>query len=335
MPRHEQGYLAAAIALVLGVLCAGTAVGIGPAEGGPIAIASQKGAARPLPNPAHDPVQVSLVAVRPAPAKAKFDLPVVYRNGCHVLSKPTTHAHFCVYGDKFASRTVVLFGDSHAAQWFPAFAAAAKSEHVKLLYITKTGCPAQSVSVLSGSGLYAACDVWRGHAIALIKKRKHVNLIVLGGSANTPLAKRHTNQRISSPTARATEWRAGTRRTVTALRGVAGEIVIIRDTPQMQVDGGPCLISTHGGNRSCQTAYARASSAPFWSSEKRVASAYARVGTADFTSAFCTASRCRPVTSTHVLRWRDRTHMTGTFSKLLAPRVRAMLHQALAGHLTG
>jgi hypothetical protein len=322
-------------ALALGVLLAGTAVGAGPAEGQPIAHASQSVASRSLPSPANDPVHVSVAAVRPAPASAKSDLPVVYSNGCHVWSQATTHAHFCYYGDKSASRTVVLFGDSHAAQWFPAFNAAARSEHVKLLYITKTACPSQSVSVRSGSGLYAACDVWREHAITLIKKRKHVDVIVLGGSANTSVTKRHTNRLISNPTARATEWRAGTRRTVTALRGVAGEIVILRDTPHMRLLGGPCLISTHGDNRACQTAYAQASAARFWSSEKRVASDYARVVTADFTSAFCTASRCRPVTSTHVLRWRDRSHMTVTFSKLLAPRVRTMLHQALSGKLKG
>jgi SGNH domain (fused to AT3 domains) len=325
---------ASAFAVVFGLLCSGMAVGAGdPAEGQSISLVSHTLLSRSLPSPANDPVHVSLATIRPAPASAKSDLPVVYGNGCHVWSQATTHAHFCYYGDKSASKTVVLFGDSHEAQWFPAFNAAARTAHLKLLYITKTACPAQSVSVRSGSSLYAACDVWRDNAIALIKKRKHVDVIVMGGSANASVTKRHTNQLISNPTARATEWRAGTRRTVTALRGVAGEIVLIRDTPHMRVLGGPCLISTRGDNRACQTSYGEASAARFWSSEKRVAADYARVATADFTSALCTATRCRPVTSTNVLRWRDRSHMTATFSKLLAPRVRTMLRAALAGKL--
>jgi hypothetical protein len=262
-------------------------------------------------------------------------MPVVYDNGCHVWSVSSTRARFCYYGDKSATRTVVLFGDSHMAQWFPAFDAAARAEHLKLLYITKTACPSQSVSMRTGGRYYRECDAWRANAIALIKKRKHVDLVVMGGSANSSLTERYTNHLITGSAARAKEWRAGTRRTVTALRAVAGEIVVMRDTPHMRVIAGECLISTGGGNRSCQTTYAGAGAPGFWAGERRVAADYARVVTADFTSAFCTATRCRPVTSTDVVRWRDRSHMTKTFAKLLAPRVRTLIHKAVTGTLSG
>jgi hypothetical protein len=272
--------------------------------------------------------------LHPAADSAPFDSPVVYSNGCHVMSKPATRPHFCVYGDRSATRTVVLFGDSHAAQWFPAFNAAAKSEHVKLLYITKSACPAPSVSVLNASVLFRACDTWRANAIALIKKRGHVNLVVFGGSAETTVTKRHTAQVISNGAARAKEWRLGVRRTVVALRGTADDIVIMRDTPQMRVIAASCLRSTGGNNRYCQTAYSVATASRFSGAERLVARGYADVGTAAFTAAFCSTTWCRPVTSTHVVRWRDRSHMTETFSKLLTPLVRTMLHRALAGRLS-
>jgi hypothetical protein len=294
----------------------------------------QQAAGSSAPKPAKDPVRVSLSSLHPAAGSAAFDAPVVYRNGCHVRSHPATHPHFCVYGDTSATRTVVLFGDSHAAQWFPAFNAAAKSEHLKLLYITKTACPAASVSVLAGSALYRGCDTWRDNAIALIRKRGHVNLVVLAGSAQTSITKRHTAQLISNATARAKEWRLGVRRTVLALRGVADDIVIMRDTPHMRVTAGSCLQSTGGNNRACQTTYAAATATRFTASERQVARGYSDVGTADFTTAFCTTTRCRPVTSTLVVRWRDRSHMTATFAKLLAPSVRTMFRRALAGRLT-
>ena len=123
------------------------------------------------------------------------------------------------------------------------------------------------------------------------------------------------------------------RRTVLALRATADHIVIMRDTPHMRVVAGSCLRSSGGDNRHCQTAYSAALANPFWGSERYVARGYSDVGTADFTSAFCTTTRCRPVTSTHVLRWRDRSHMTATFASLLTTRVRTMLHRALAGRL--
>jgi hypothetical protein len=176
--------------------------------------------------------------------------------------------------------------------------------------------------------------VWRDDAIALINKRGHVNLIVLAGSSQTTVTKRHTAQVISNATARAKEWRLGVRRTVLALRGTADDIVIMRDTPHMRVIAGSCLSSTGGNNRGCQTTYSVAMASRFSASERLVARGYSDVGTADFTSSFCSTTRCRPVTSTHVVRWRDRSHMTATFSKLLAPKVRTMLQRALAGRLT-
>jgi SGNH domain (fused to AT3 domains) len=285
-------------------------------------------------DPARDPAHVDLSAVRPLLAHAYSDAGVVYRNGCHVFAQPITRARFCVYGDRQAQASLVLFGDSHVAQWFPAFDAAARAEHLKLLYITKSSCPAQSVSVRvwQGKAYYQACDVWRARALALIEKQKHVALVVMGGFAHPQLTRRFTNDPIIDPTARAKEWGAGTGRTLTALRGVAAHVVILRDTPLMRADSARCLVTSNGDNRACETSYARASADLFWTAEQQAVSAYGQEA-ADFTSAFCTASRCRPVTSTGVLRWRDQSHMSATFARLLAPRVRVMIRQALAGRL--
>ena len=291
---------------------------------------------RPVPNPANDPLRVSVSNVRPNPAHAESDEPVVYRNGCHVYTRAGTYAHFCVYGDKNAKTTMVLFGDSHVAQWFSAFDGAARLEHVKLLYITKTSCPAQDVSVRVWERdiPYGACDVWRNHAFTLIKKLKHVDLIVMGGYAHHQVTKRHTNIRLSGR-ARTKEWEAGTQRTVAALHAVAEHFVILRDTPLMRLKTANCILSTHGDNRACQTATAKATADSLWHAEQRVAAKYDNVGVLDMTSSFCTPSWCRPVTDTRVLRWRDRSHMSLTFSRLLAPRMRWMIRRALAGQLTG
>jgi hypothetical protein len=287
-------------------------------------------------DPARDPAQVDVATVLPGLAHAYSDAGLVYRNGCHVFAQPITRARFCVFGDASATRSVVLFGDSHIAQWFPAFDAAARTDHLKLLYITKSSCPAQDVSVRvwQGNAYYQECDIWRDRAIALIQKEQHVVLVVMGGFSHPQLTRRHTNQHITSPSARVKEWAAGTRRTVLALRGVAGQIVILRDTPLMRLDSAHCLLANNGDNRACETPYTNASGESFWGAEQQVASEFANVSTADFTSSFCTAT-CRPVTSTGVLRWRDQSHMSATFAKLLAPSVATMMSEALAGKLSG
>ena len=191
-----------------------------------------------------------------------------------------------------------------------------------------------SVRVWQRSIPYTACDVWRDHALALIKKLKHVDLIVMGGYAHHQVTKRHTNVLLKGE-ARTKEWEAGTRRTVARIHGISDHLLILRDTPLMRVTTADCILSTHGNNRACQTSTARATADSLWHAEQRVAGVYHNVGVVDFTSSFCTTTRCRPVTSTGVLRWRDRSHMSLTFSRLLVPTVRSMLRHALAGQITG
>jgi SGNH domain (fused to AT3 domains) len=306
------------VSLIVGVLC----------------LTAVRGAA--FPQPADDPSHVDIANVRPALAHAFSDVPVVYHDGCHVFAQQVSTAKICTFGDVHATKSIVLFGDSHIAQWFPAFDAAARSEHLKLLYITKSSCPAQTVSVRvwEGNRYYHECDLWRERAFALIKAEKHVVLIVMGGYAHPQLVRRHTNDPILKPAARAKEWRAGTRRTVLTLRSVAPHIVILRDTPLMDIDGAHCLIDSNGDNAACATPYAKASAVSFARAEGTIARDYSFVAYADFTSSFCTPQECRPVTSTGVLRWRDQSHMSTVFAKLLAPRVRAMIRQAIAGRLS-
>ena len=77
--------------------------------------------------------------ITPDPAGPR-DEPVVYRNGCHA-GRTVTTARTCVYGDRHGSRTMVVFGDSHVAEWFGALSRAAKSEHVTLYWLTSRRAP--------------------------------------------------------------------------------------------------------------------------------------------------------------------------------------------------
>ncbi|WP_409474085.1 hypothetical protein [Streptomyces sp. HC307] len=43
----------------------------------------------------------------------------VYRDSCHV-NYAATVSPACAYGDRSSDKVVVLYGDSHATQWFPA-----------------------------------------------------------------------------------------------------------------------------------------------------------------------------------------------------------------------
>ncbi|MFI0721653.1 SGNH hydrolase domain-containing protein [Streptomyces sp. NPDC021224] len=81
----------------------------------------------------------------------------MYRDGCHV-GYASTKAPDCVYGDPRSDTEVVLFGDSHAAQWFPALERLAGERHWKLISLTKASCKVPAVSIVNGGGPYASCD---------------------------------------------------------------------------------------------------------------------------------------------------------------------------------
>ena len=72
------------------------------------------------------------VAVNPDPREAenKENRPQMYADGCH-LNPPETEVPECIYGNPSSKTTVVLFGDSHAMQWFPALNELAKERETK------------------------------------------------------------------------------------------------------------------------------------------------------------------------------------------------------------
>ena len=66
--------------------------------------------------------------------------PIVYDDGCHVNYGETKSA-LCTYGSKKAAKTIILYGDSHAAQWFPALEKLAQEKGFRLISLTKSACP--------------------------------------------------------------------------------------------------------------------------------------------------------------------------------------------------
>src|SRR5690606_30256 len=102
-----------------------------------------------------DPAQADLVA-------ARTDMPSIYSDGCHLPFRAVDFPE-CAYGDPSAARTMVLFGDSHAAQWFPALERIALTRGWRLVSLTKSGCPAVDVSLfnLALGRPYEECDAWR------------------------------------------------------------------------------------------------------------------------------------------------------------------------------
>lgn len=157
--------------------------------------------------------------------------PQVYLDDCHVNNGETVSGE-CSYGPK-SDRKVILFGDSHAAQWMPALEKLAYQENFTLISLTKSACPAAAVvKVETGEYKNADCAQWRQNSIARIQATQPIAVIVSG------------MQHFDLPagySSRTQWWKEGQAKTLAALRGSSQHIIYISDTPHPQRDIPSCI----------------------------------------------------------------------------------------------
>ena len=161
--------------------------------------------------------------------------PTPYDDGCH-LNYNQSVSPLCEFGKIDSNRTVVLYGDSHAVQWFPALQKLAVEKGFKLITLTKSACPSIDVVRASeGAFQMSNCATWRENAINRITAAKP-DLIVLSSFEHfaPPGDPRNVKQ----------WWSEGSKRTYQTLQPLASKIVYLLDTPLPNRDIPSCLAST-------------------------------------------------------------------------------------------
>ena len=163
-----------------------------------------------------------------------MEKPSVYGDNCH-SNYGETKSGDCTYGDINSKTTVVLYGDSHAAQWFPALEALANDRGFKLVSLTKSACPSVDVPRADqGAFKNVHCDKWRDDSIARIKKLRPAAVIM------------SSFQYFNPPSGYPDEyqwWKEGQIRLLDALRGSSKHLIYISDTPRPLRDIPNCLAS--------------------------------------------------------------------------------------------
>ena len=251
-------------------------------------------------------------------ARARDALPTVDGAGCHVPYAATT-SPACVFGDTMGRRTIVLFGDSHAAEWFTALDRIAKDSRVRLVSLTKSSCPAASISIVESrlSRRYVECDRWRAYVINRIVASRP-QLVVLSSSHDYIAA--DTTAHVSPD-----RWLAGLRATLTRF-GTAGiPTLLIRDTPLPGFDPLACLARREWTNNHLDTdcSFPRdgATSPALWRRETEVVRGIRGGSTADLTGLICDGERCDAQRGPLIL-YRDRSHLTVAQIERLVPALR-------------
>jgi peptidoglycan/LPS O-acetylase OafA/YrhL len=168
-------------------------------------------------------------AVSLAQIKAR---PLVYEDGCHA-NYAETKSDACEYAKLDSQKTMVLYGDSHAAQWFPALAEIASRSGYKLVSLTKSACPSVDV-VRSDQGAFkmSRCKKWREDSIQRIMKMKPDVLVM---SSFQYFAQPRQFQD------RDKWWDDGQRKLLAQVKNASPNLIYLTDTPHPARDIPACL----------------------------------------------------------------------------------------------
>ncbi|MEQ1699476.1 MAG: acyltransferase family protein [Ilumatobacteraceae bacterium] len=265
-------------------------------------------------------VSISKVPSNLSPSlnRASKDLPQVYDNGC-ILDVGDNEPKQCIYGDPNGSVTIVLFGDSHAAEWMPALHKVSSTNGWRLIVHTKKACPDAEIPTDKDPN-ETDCAVWRKRVIELIGGMQP-DLVIMSS---------YRYKQVGAAAGRDPDqvWKEGIELTVSKVRPLTGRLLLLGDSATPKEDIPTCLAGNLSNVGNCMDSRSGAVRPGRLAVEREVALAYDAdfIPTSDW---MCTASAC-PVIIGNVLMYRDNSHITATASEFLSPYVEAAVKAVLA-----
>ncbi|MFM8237634.1 MAG: acyltransferase family protein [Actinomycetota bacterium] len=259
---------------------------------------------------------------------AKADIPVLPE----CLGRPVSECVVVRGGGK----RVVLMGDSIARMWIPAFTEVAKREGWTLAIAAYNGCPWPRDLQFAGAQTVAdECTARRNDWYARIVPEFGPDLVVLAQDGyDDPVgpnrfAVNGSVLTIDDP-AFGRVLRQRSESSLAALRAPGRDIVLVEPVP-----GGPrgfdslsCLSEGNGVAACGFTTRTEPLALEAWF--RQLARTDPAVRTIDLDRAVCPGKpECSPVVDGRIV-WRDENHITATFARELAPRIRAALGRPAA-----
>lgn len=214
-------------------------------------------------------------------------------------------------GDLTSGTTVALIGDSHASHWVDAMEYVAQQRGWRLISFTKSSCAFIDATVINRGAPAPICTDWNTNVISEIEK---INPAAVFTS--------NIDYQISGAVDSHAAMVAGMASAWTKITNIGIPVFVLRDTPASGVDPADCLAGHLNSPEQCATDRERAFGTRGLAQLE--AAAIAPVELVDVTSAICPRDPCSPVIG-DVMVYRDRTHMTATYSRSLGPTLDAAL----------
>jgi len=249
-------------------------------------------------------------------AKAAGDMPLRH-DGC-VTFWAEAKVHECEFGEPSGAQ-VVVFGDSHAEQWFPAIQQIATRSHWHVTTMLKASCPSIQVPIYNPTlrRVEDECWTWREEAVRRII-RMHASLVVLSNSSGYVRRNGAPADGYSRLSYR--DWEQGVESLLRTLNAAGIRTAIIRDTPVPHFDMLTCLsrVIDHPSlfsQRLCTLNRGDALDDAVWRTEQGAARQFGNVVTVDMTDRFCDGAHCAPIVEGQVV-YRDTNHIAYGFAAL-------------------
>jgi peptidoglycan/LPS O-acetylase OafA/YrhL len=243
----------------------------------------------------------------------------IYDDGC-VIGEPEAD---CTYGDRDADRTMVLFGDSHAAHYFPPLEALADEHGWRLVVFARGGCPSfDIVTVSRGSGKPAGwCATWRADAIDRIAEVDPQLVVV----ANASHYEAYTGDGDPLADQKVANLVAGQRETVARLDAVApdAEVVVFGASPRLGFVSPECLAANLTDVSRCTPARHEVVDQALVDAQQEQAAADT-VGFVDTTRWTCTDDVCPLIVGDLLVYW-DTHHLSVPYAMWLQPALERQL----------
>ncbi|GAA3255207.1 acyltransferase family protein [Dactylosporangium siamense] len=229
------------------------------------------------------------------------------------------------HGDPQGKTTMVLFGDSHTEQWFDAVDAVAKRNHQKLVVLTKSGCtPADAYTIkVNARRAFTECATWREEAFAKIKELKPALVLMSTRTYGDPPVDKAGAVTVGKAEAD-TAWSQALIRSAKRVQQLGARPVIMQDTPDPRGTSVPDCVAAHPA--AVQQCALKVATAIYATRKTANEDAATKAGftVIDPTPWFCTDTVC-PVIIGNALVYRDGSHVTTSYIKLLTPLLQAEL----------
>jgi hypothetical protein len=236
-----------------------------------------------------------------------------YSDACDVTRADTTSSA-CVHGDASADRTVVVYGDSHAAMWIPAFDEIGRREGWQVVQLTKPGCQVADYPAFSRSmgREYTECAGFRAFATDRIAELQPDVVVVTSARKGALLARDGEGTTDGLTEA----WANGLGTVLDQIAPNTGRMIVLGDMAYPTQGGIDCLTAHESDVMACSTPVTDAVYADHNAMERRVALEHG----ADYVDTipwFCTDETCPAVIAGLTTR-RDAHHVAENYAHWLS-----------------